>query len=56
MHIGANSTYGHYISSSEGFKFDDEVVSIQKFNEIPPEEIYMLVYSRKWDKFMSCSN
>ena len=46
LHIGVSAAYGHYITVADGLKYDDELIRLMEYNEIPPEQIYMLVYNK----------
>lgn len=45
LHIGVNAGYGHYLTVSDGFKYDDELVEAMEYREIPPEQIYLMFYT-----------
>ena len=42
--MGINIDSGHYTAVIDGYKYDNDVVKECSFEEVRPEQIYMLFY------------
>lgn len=43
-HVGTGADFGHYVTIADGIRYDDELLTKTSFENIAPDEIYMLFY------------